>query len=203
MNKVSYILGASCAENLLRSGVVSIDFDDFLTGIKDIFQGNELRIPVEEGNQIITEYFENLKKEQDELARKESEDNKKKGEAYLKVNEKKDGVEVTSSGLQYKVITKADGEVKHPDAHSRVKCHYEGRLIDGRIFDSSYMRNEPAVFGLDQVIPGWTEGLQLMGIGEKYEFTIPADLAYGDVGIPGRIPGNSVLIFTVELLEIL
>ena len=123
------------------------------------------------------------------------------GQEFLKKNAEEPGVTVTASGLQYKVIR--DGEGNPPGPHSRVKCNYEGRLIDGQVFDSSYRRGTPAVFGLDQVIPGWTEGLQLMKVGSKYEFYIPADLAYGEVGVPGAIPGNSTLIFTVELLGVL
>jgi FKBP-type peptidyl-prolyl cis-trans isomerase len=152
---------------------------------------------------VLSEYFERIRKEQEEQQKLLRAEAKNAGDLYLKTNANGDGVEVTSSGLQYKVITKADGESKHPNAHSRVKCHYEGRLITGDVFDSSYQRGEPVVFGLDQVIQGWIEGLQLMSVGDKYEFTIPSELAYGENGVPGRIPGNSVLIFTVELLEIL
>ena len=108
---------------------------------------------------------------------------------------------VTASGLKYKVIK--DGDGNPPDKHGRVRVHYEGRLLDGQVFDSSYKRGTPTEFGLDQVIPGWTEGLQLMKVGSKYEFYIPSHLAYGEVGVPGIIPGNSVLIFIVELLDVL
>ena len=202
MNKVSYALGVSIGQQLANSGVSEIDFNDFTDGVKDALKGNEFKLSAEDGNKILQKFFADLKKEQEEKSHQEANLNKQKGEEYLKANKTKDGVEVTPSGLQYKKISTVE-EKKSPSAHSRVKCHYEGKLITDEIFDSSYMRNEPAVFSLDQVIPGWTEGLQLMSVGEKYEFTIPSDLAYGENGIPGHIPGNSVLVFTVELLEIL
>ena len=151
-----------------------------------------------------------MKKKRDEELKNESQKNLKEGEAYLRDHKELPGVKTTPSGLQYKVITAVDitntlekKTSKKPNAHSRVKCHYEGKLINGQVFDSSYKRGEPATFGLNQVIPGWTEGLQLMNVGEKFEFTLPATLGYGEVGVPGHIPGNSVLIFTVELLDIL
>lgn len=204
MDKVSYCLGMSIAQNLINSGVETLEFDDFLSGVKSVFSGDDPAVDVDEGNKVLHEFFE--KKQKEEMIRQglENEKNKKEGKEYLKNHSKEDGVQTTKSGLQYKVITSVEsGEpIETPTSHSRVKCHYEGRLIDGTVFDSSYKRGEPAVFGLDQVIPGWTEGLQLMSVGEKYEFTIPSQLGYGERGIPGHIPGNSVLIFVVELLGI-
>ena len=167
MDKLSYVLGMSLGQSLQASGVDSLEFDDFLSGVKVIFSRKNLAA----------------------------------GREFLKKNAEEPGVTVTASGLQYKVIR--DGEGNPPGPHGWVKCNYEGRLINGQVFDSSYMRGVPAKFGLDQVIPGWTEGLQLMKVGSKYEFYIPADLAYGEVGVPGAIPGNSTLIFTVELLGVL
>jgi len=123
----------------------------------------------------------------------------KKGEEYLKKNKEKAGVKTTASGLQYRVLKEGAGI--SPVATSKVKVHYKGTLIDGTEFDSSYKRNQPAEFQLNQVIPGWTEGLQLMKVGSKYELTIPSSLAYGDRDNQS-IPGNSVLIFEVELLEV-
>ena len=204
MDKFSYALGVSVGQQLLGSGVTRLDYDDFVNGLDTALQEKEPVLSGEEGNKVLSDYFENVKREQLKKNKEENALNKKKGEEYLKENKSKDGVEVTRSGLQYKVITKStDPNKKTPLSYSRVKCHYEGRFIDGNVFDSSYKRNEPAVFGLNQVIPGWTEGLQLMGVGDKYEFTLPSELAYGDVGVPGHIPGNSVLIFTVELLDVL
>lgn len=204
MDKVSYCLGMSIAQNLINSGVETLEFDDFLSGVKSVFSGEDPAVDVDEGNKVLHEFFE--KKQKEEMIRQglENEKSKKEGKEYLKNHSKEDGVQTTKSGLQYKVITSVEsGEpIETPTSHSRVKCHYEGRLIDGTVFDSSYKRGEPATFGLDQVIPGWTEGLQLMSVGEKYEFTIPSQLGYGERGIPGHIPGNSVLIFVVELLGI-
>ena len=201
MDKLSYVLGMSLGQSLQASGVDSLEFDDFLSGVKVIFSGEDPKISAEQGNQILQAFFDKKKKEKEEAERIEKQKNLTAGQEFLKKNAEESGVTVTPSGLQYKVIK--DGEGNHPDPHSRVKCHYEGRLIDGQVFDSSYRRGTPTVFGLDQVIPGWTEGLQLMKVGSKYEFYIPADLAYGEVGVPGVIPGNSALIFTVELLEVL
>ncbi len=126
-------------------------------------------------------------------------ENSKIGEEYLQKNKGKEGIKVTKSGLQYKVLKEGAGII--PKATDVVKVHYRGTLIDGTEFDSSYKRNQPAEFQLNQVIPGWTEGLQLMKVGSKYQLTIPSNLAYGERGNQG-IPGNSVLIFEVELLDV-
>ena len=200
MDKFSYALGMSIAQNLKNSQVDVLEFDDFISGVKVIFSGEDPAVDVEEGNKVLQEFFEKKQKEEQIRQGLENEKSKKAGKEYLKKHIKEDGVQTTKSGLQYKVLVEGDG--KQPGPHSRVKCHYEGRLIDGTVFDSSYKREAPATFGLDQVIPGWTEGLQLMKVGSKYEFTIPADLGYGERGIPGHIPGNSVLIFVVELLDV-
>ena len=200
MDNLSYAFGLSIGQNLIKAGVDNIEFDDFLSGVKVIFSGEDSAISLEYGNQILQTYFEKKKKEEEKRQKEESEKTLKEGKEFLKKNSGEEGVQVTASGLQYKVISKGDGH--QPGPHGRVKCHYEGRFIDGQVFDSSYKRGEPTVFGLDQVIPGWTEGLMLMNVGSKYEFYIPGDLGYGERGIPGHIPGNTVLIFTVELLSI-
>ena len=197
MDKLSYVLGMSLGQSLQASGVDSLEFDDFLSGVKVIYSGENPEISAEQGNQILQAF----QKEKEEAEKMEKRKNLAAGQEFLKKNAEEPGVTVTASGLQYKVIR--DGEGNPPGPHSWVKCNYEGRLIDGKVFDSSYMRGVPAKFGLDQVIPGWTEGLQLMKVGSKYEFYIPAHLAYGEVGVHGIIPGNSVLIFIVELLEVL
>ena len=197
MDKLSYVLGMSLGQSLQASGVDSLEFDDFLSGVKVIFSGEDPKISAEQGNQILQAF----QKEKEEAERAERKKNLAAGQEFLKKNAEDTGVTVTASGLQYRVIKDGDGIL--PGPHSWVKCNYEGRLIDGKVFDSSYERGLPAKFGLDQVIPGWTEGLQLMKVGYKYEFYIPAELAYGDVGVPGAIPGNSTLIFTVELLGVL
>lgn len=202
MDKISYALGMSLGQSLVGSGVKDLNFEEFTKGVEVIFKGETPKISADEGNEILEKFFTKVKEEKDRQDKKVREDNLRKAVVYLKEN-KNNGVIETKSGLQYKNIELTEGDKKRPGPHSRVKCHYEGRLTDGTIFDSSYKRGAPAVFSLDQVIPGWTEGLQLMGEGDKYEFTIPPALGYGEVGVPGHIPGNSVLIFTVELLEIL
>ena len=201
MDKLSYALGMSLGQSLQASGVDSLEFDDFLSGVKVIFSGEDPQISAEYGNQILRTFFDKKEKEKKEAEKRERKKNLTAGREFLKKNAEEPGVTVTASGLQYKVIR--DGEGNPPGPHSWVNCNYEGRFINGQVFDSSYMRGVPAKFGLDQVIPGWTEGLQLMKVGSKYEFYIPAELAYGEVGVPGVIPGNSTLIFTVELLGVL
>lgn len=205
MDKLSYALGMSLAQNMINQGVEKIQFEDFLDGVKTVYLNRESKIDVNEGNQLLKNYFDKINKNQEERTKKEREENLKFAEEYMKENLNVEGMKVTESGLQYKVIHSAEGDepYKTPTSHDRVKCHYEGRLTDGTVFDSSYQRGEPAVFSLEQVIPGWTEGLQLMTPGDKYEFIIPPHLGYGEVGIPGHIPGNSVLTFVVELISIL
>ena len=204
LNKLSYSLGLSLGQSMAGTGVEKsdIDFDDFLLGIKDVFDGVEFRISQQEGNQLLKTYFNKIQKNAEEANKLANGIRLKKAEEYLKENAKKPGVKVTESGLQYKVIQ--EGSIMQwPNVHSRVRVHYEGRLTDGTVFDSSYDRGKPSEFNLDQVIPGWSEGVCLMKPGAKYEFTVPPALGYGENGVPGHIDGNSVLIFTVELLEIL
>lgn len=201
MDKVSYALGMSIAQNLINSGVVDLNFDDFKNGVKVIYTNETPEVSPEEGNKVLEKFFEEARKLMEENERKEREFNLKSSEEYLKNHSAQNGVQVTQSGLQYKVLAMGTG-VK-PGAHSRVRVNYEGTLTDGTVFDSSYKRGEPVEFNLDQVIPGWTEGLQLMSEGSTYELTIPPHLGYGEVGIPGHIPGNSVLVFKVELIKVL
>ncbi len=204
LNKLSYALGLSLGQSMAGTGVEKsdIDFDDFLLGIKDVFDKVEFRIPAEEGSQLLNAYFNKIQKNAEAANKLANEIRLKKAEEYLKENAKKEGVKVTDSGLQYRVIQEG-GIMQWPNAHSRVRVHYEGRLTDGTVFDSSYERGKPAEFNLDQVIPGWSEGVCLMKPGAKYEFVLPPALGYGEAGVPGHIDGNSALIFTVELLEIL
>ena len=200
MDKVSYALGVSMAQNLIGAGVTHLDFKVFIDGVKAVYQNKDLAIDPEEGNKVLAEYFNEIKRKQDDELKKDREENLKKSKEFLKENATKDGIVVTPSGLQYKVIKEGDG--KKPSIHDHVKVNYSGRLISGKEFDSSYRRGKPASFGLEQVIAGWTEGLQLMSVGSEYEFYISPELGYGEVGVQGHIPGNSVLIFTVELLGI-
>ena len=191
----------SIAHNMMQSGVKSVVFEDFAAGIKDMLAGAEPKVSYDEAGKILDEYFAEIEKEKKAEAEAMAASFKEDGEKWLEMNAKKEGVKTTPSGLQYKVITKGSG--KKPKATDKVKCHYEGIFTNGMPFDSSYQRGEPAVFGLNQVIPGWTEGLQLMSEGSKYELYIPYQLGYGENGAPGAIPPCAALIFTVELLEVL
>lgn len=194
MNKTSYALGMSIAHNMLSSGVTNLELDDFYAGLKATLTGETPAISIEEAGDELERFFNELEKTQADALKKE-------GAEWLAKNAKKDGVTTTASGLQYKVITKGMG--RKPSLTSKVRCHYEGRFLDGRVFDSSYERKEPAVFGVTQVIKGWTEALPMMGEGSKWELYIPYDLAYGEQGAQGAIPPYATLIFTVELLEVL
>ncbi len=201
MNKTSYALGLMIAQNMMQSNIKIENYDDFTAGVKALLTGEELKLPFEEASEILNKYFAELEAEQKAQAEAMGAAMREEGEAFLKANAEAEGVVVLPSGLQYKVITEGTG--KKPSATSQVKCHYAGSLLNGVEFDSSYKRGEPAVFGLNQVIKGWTEGVQLMSEGSKYEFYIPYDLAYGENGAPGAIPPYATLKFVVELIEVL
>ncbi|MEE3423617.1 MAG: FKBP-type peptidyl-prolyl cis-trans isomerase [Succinimonas sp.] len=190
---VSYGLGVQVSSRL--SFFPGFSFEALLEGIKDGAQGS-LRLDDAEISAAFKAINEKLKKEQEELAKA----SQAASEKYLKENAQKEGVTVTASGLQYEVLKEGSGKI--PSRSDKVKVHYHGTFTDGRVFDSSVERGEPAVFGVTQVIKGWTEALQLMKTGSKYRLTIPSDLAYGDSGA-GTIPPKAALIFDVELLEIL
>lgn len=196
--KVGYSLGYMMAEGN-KEAVGDLNLDTFEKGFRDGYEGNKSALTQEQMQAVLTTY----QKEQEAKFVKDMEtkaqENKTKGAAFLAENAKKEGVKQTASGLQYKVITAGTG--KSPKATDVVEVNYEGKLIDGTVFDSSYERGEPIEFPLNQVIAGWTEGLQLMKEGGKYEFYIPADIAYGEAGNAGIEP-NSTLIFTVELLKV-
>ena len=193
MDKISYALGLSLGQNLLGSGVKSLNYQDLAAGIKDVLQANQPQITYQEAQQILNRFFSELEQE---VAKVE----KERGEKFLAENAQREGVKTTASGLQYEVITATIGQ--KPKATDKVRVHYEGSLIDGTVFDSSYRRGEPITFGLNQVIRGWTEGLQLMSIGSKFKFFIPYQLGYGEQGAGSQIPPYATLIFTVELLGI-
>ena len=201
MDKNSYALGMSIAHNMMNSGIKSVEFDDFVAGVKAILTGSEPAVSFQEAGELLDKYFAEIEAEQRAEAEAMSAALREEGEAFLSFNADQDGVVVLPSGLQYKVLVEGTG--KKPSATSQVKCHYEGTLLNGVMFDSSYKRGEPAVFGLNQVIAGWTEGVQLMSEGSKYEFYIPYNLAYGEHGAPGAIPPYATLKFVVELLEVL
>jgi FKBP-type peptidyl-prolyl cis-trans isomerase FklB len=193
MDKISYALGLSMGQNLMGSGVTSLDYADLAAGIKDVLEKNQPQISYQEAQQVLGQFFQ-------ELEAKIAGAAKADGEKFLAENKKREGVQVTASGLQYEVLEATIGQ--KPKATDTVKVHYEGTLIDGTVFDSSYKRGESISFPLNGVIKGWTEGLQLMSIGSKYKFFIPYQLAYGERGAGQQIPPYAALIFTVELLGI-
>lgn len=201
MDKNSYALGMSIAHNMLSSGIKEVDFEDFTAGIKAVLKGEEPAVSFQEAGKLLDKYFADIEAEQKAEKEAMGAAMREEGEAFLKMNASAEGVVTLPSGLQYKVLKEGTG--KKPSASSQVKCHYEGTLLNGVKFDSSYDRGEPAVFGLNQVIRGWTEGVRLMAEGAKYEFYIPYDLAYGEHGAPGAIPPYAALKFIVELVEVL
>ena len=201
MDKNSYALGMSIAHNMLSSGIKEVDFEDFTAGIKAVLKGEEPAVSFQEAGKLLDKYFADIEAEQKVEKEAMGAAMREEGEAFLKMNASAEGVVNLPSGLQYKVLKEGTG--KKPSASSQVRCHYEGTLLNGVKFDSSYDRGEPAVFGLNQVIRGWTEGVQLMAEGAKYEFYIPYDLAYGEHGAPGAIPPYAALKFIVELVEVL
>ena len=194
-------MGIGIGMQLKQMGATDMNVDDFAAAIKDVLAGNELKVPNHEAQQIVQDYFMAQEKKLNEQRAAQGKIAKEAGEKYLAENAKKDGVVTLPSGLQYQVIKEGNG--KKPSAKDTVRCHYEGFLIDGTVFDSSVQRGEPAEFGLQQVIAGWTEGLQLMGEGGVCELYIPYNLAYGETGSNGAIPPCATLIFKVELLEVL
>lgn len=200
MDKVSYALGVSVGHNLLSSGIKDLNLGDFSQAVETMLQGKEPALSFDEINNVLNEFFGKL--EQAKKAEKEAakEKNLKEGEFFLAANKQKEGVICLESGLQYEILQEGNGE--KPAATDKVKCHYHGTLIDGTVFDSSVQRNQPATFGVSQVIPGWVEALQLMSVGSKWRLFIPSHLAYGPNGAGGSIGPNATLIFEVELLGI-
>ncbi len=202
MDKLSYALGLGIGQQLRQMGLKDVlSIDDFAASITDVLQGNELKVSNTEAQDLVQSFFQKQEKVMQEERAKKGKAELDRGRVFLEGNGKREGVVTTKSGLQYEVLREGTG--KHPKATDKVRCHYEGRLIDDTVFDSSYKRNEPAVFGLNQVIPGWTEGLQLMGEGAKYRFYIPYLLGYGESGAGEMIPPFATLVFDVELIEVL
>ena len=200
MDKVSYALGLGIGHQLKGMGGDKLIIDDFAQAIKDVISGADTKIGMKEAQVIVNTFLAEVEEENNKKREEAGAMFKAAGENFLAENAKKDGIVTTASGLQYEVLNPGSG--KQPKATDSVKCHYEGRLIDGTVFDSSYRRGTPATFGLNQVIAGWTEGVQLMQEGSKFRFYIPFNLAYGANGAGDNIPPYSALIFDVELIEI-
>lgn len=194
MDKFSYAIGLGIGQNLLSMGAQNINVEDFAQAIKDILNRNETAISHAEAREIVNKYFE-------EMEAVMSAANIEKGQAFLEENKKNPNIKTLPSGLQYEVLKEGNGQ--KPKATDKVKCDYEGTLIDGTLFDSSIQRGQPAVFGVNQVIPGWVEALQLMTEGSKWRLYIPAELGYGAQGAGELIPPHSTLIFDVELIQVL
>ncbi len=197
--KLGYSMGLDVG-NYFKGIGEEIDFPALLQGLEDAFQGNDSRLSAEEIAAVQKQFGEKMQAKQQEQLEQMKADNLQLGAAYLAENKKKEGVVTTDSGLQYKLLEEGDGP--KPKATDKVKVDYVGTLVDGTEFDSSIKRGEPAIFGVDQVIPGWSEALQLMEVGSKYQLVIPSELAYGEKGAPPVIEPNAVLVFEVDLLGI-
>ena len=201
MDKLSYSFGLAIGTQLMDMGAEAINVEDFSQALKDVFTGQPLAVKPEEAQNMVSSFLH----EQETAKRKEMEEKglkaRSEGESFLRDNGKRPDIITTASGLQYEILEEGNG--KHPKATDSVKCHYEGRLIDGTVFDSSIRRGEPAVFPLNGVISGWTEGVQLMAEGAKYRFYIPYQLAYGANGAGSSIPPYAALIFDIELIAVM
>ena len=202
MDKLSYALGHNIGHQLIGMGLQkSLNIEDYAAAIADVLQGRQPKMSHEEVHSVLEHYFAELVERQQAEAAERGKAAKGEGEAFLKENAKRAAVVTTASGLQYEVVKEGNG--RRPKASDTVRCHYEGTLIDGTVFDSSYRRGMPAEFGLRQVIAGWTEGVQLMKEGSIFKFYIPYNLAYGERGAGADIPPYAALIFTVELINVL
>ena len=199
MDKKSYAFGMSVASSFYQQGIHVANVDDFLAGLKAMLTGAQPAISLEEAGEALEAFYKELEDETSQRAQAAGAAAKAEGEKFLAQMAKDPAVKATGSGLMYKVIKEGTG--KKPKATDKVYCHYEGTFPDGTVFDSSYKRGEPIEFGLNQVIKGWTEGLQLMSEGAKYELYLPYHLAYGESGTRG-IPPCSALKFVVELIEV-
>lgn len=194
MDKISYSLGLNVAGSFKASGIQELNLEDFMAAVTAVFEGQQPALSAEEVNEILNDYFGKLQARQLDGI-------KQSGEAFLAENAKREGVITLESGLQYEVIN--EGEGKQPAAADQVECHYHGSLINGQVFDSSVERGEPATFGVNQVIPGWVEALQLMNEGSKWRLFIPHHLGYGERGAGQAIAPFSTLVFEVELLKVI
>ena len=197
--KVSYVLGQNVGVSL-KQLETEIDLAAFIQGLRDTLEGSKPLLTAKEADGIMQAFSTRRQQEYQKKANQASEKNRLEGMAFLEQNKNKSGVMATASGLQYEVLQEGSGP--QPKATDEVTVHYRGTLIDGKEFDSSYKRGEPATFRLNQVISGWTEGVQLMKVGSKYKFCIPPELAYGERGAGADIGPNCTLVFEVELVAI-
>ena len=202
MDKLSYALGHNIGHQLIGMGLgKSLNVDDYAAAIRDVLEGRPEQMSAAEVQQVLEHFFSELEDRQQAEAIDRGKAARADGEAFLNRNKLRPEVTTTASGLQYEVVKEGTG--RQPKASDTVRCHYEGTLIDGTVFDSSYRRGMPAEFGLRQVISGWTEGVQLMKEGSIFKFYIPYNLAYGERGAGADIPPYAALIFTVELIKVL
>lgn len=192
-DKVSYSLGVSVASNLKKNGVDTVNADAFAAAIKDVYSSSSLKISEDSAKLILDTYFKSLQEKLNEQSKMEA-------HKFFDDNKKREGVVQLTSGLQYMIVKQGNGPM--PSSNDTVTVHYTGKLVDGSVFDSSVERNEPATFPVNMVIAGWTEALQLMPVGSKWNLYIPSELGYGERGAGGVIPPNATLIFEVELLSI-
>ena len=198
-DSASYAVGLSMGHQL-QQVKDEVDIEQVVQGIRDVLQSDTARLTPMEAQQVMQAYGAEVQQRQQQARQAQGDSNKVAGEAYRAENGKREGVQTTPTGLQYEVLTPADGP--KPGPTSVVRVHYRGTLIDGKEFDSSQDRGEPVTFALNEVIPGWTEAIQLMSVGSKYRFVVPPDIGYGEMGSPPDIGPNATLIFEVELLEI-
>ncbi|MBP5381110.1 MAG: FKBP-type peptidyl-prolyl cis-trans isomerase [Bacteroidaceae bacterium] len=194
MDKISYALGLGIGQQLKSMNIKNFSIEDFTQSISEVINGKATSMTAREAQELLNEYFATK-------AAEDAKENIAEGADFLKKNGAREGVVTTKSGLQYEILQEGTG--RSPKATDKVRCHYEGRLINGEVFDSSYKRNQPADFGLNQVIAGWTEGVQLMKEGAKFRFYIPYLLGYGEQGAGSSIPPYATLIFDVELIKVL
>jgi len=198
-DKRSYALGLNIGHSMRQQGI-SVDAGSFLAGFQTGLTGGRPAFSQQELRQALAQLQREMAEKHKQAAGRKGADGRAAGKAFLAQNGQRKGVTTTASGLQYKVL--ASGHGKRARARDRVRVHYKGTLLDGTVFDSSYDRGKPASFRVDQVIPGWTEALQLMREGDKWQLVIPSELAYGERGAGGRIGPNQVLVFQVELLKV-
>ncbi|WP_438765114.1 FKBP-type peptidyl-prolyl cis-trans isomerase [Kushneria sp. TE3] len=198
--RLAYAVGVTLARNL-HEDMEDLDVDNFTSGIKDVYDGSDIRLSDQQIGDALQQYQQQMIAEQQQQMQQQADENAQAGQQFLEENADKDGVETTESGLQYRVMEEGDDSGAQPGDEDQVRVNYEGRTLDGNVFDSSYERGEPVTFQVNQVIPGWQEALKMMHPGDEWEIYVPSELAYGEAGT-GPIEPNQTLIFKVELLGV-